>query len=108
NCEIVADVVEIARAEGCTVAARSIAIERAGPRGYSEMRVFVLRPDFARIDAATAMIRERMGQFGALAGQRRAAMGAVAAQPAVASYVRLAARVRKGELVLKPEQQPAF
>lgn len=108
NCEIVADLVEITQAEGCAIAAKRIAIERAVPRGHSEMRVFVLRPDCARIDAAIGMIRERVGQFVELAGQRRAALGAVAAQSEVASYVRLAGRVRKGELVLAPEQQPAF
>jgi hypothetical protein len=108
NCEIVADVVELTQAEGCAVAAKRIVIERAAPRGHSEMRVFVIRPDCARMDAAIDMIRERVGQFGELAGQRRAAMGAVAAQPEVASYVKLAGRVRKGELVLTPEQQPAF
>lgn len=108
NCEILADVVEITQAEGCAIAARRIAIERAAPRGNSEMRVFVLRPDCSRIDAAIDMIRERVGQFGELAGQRRAAMGALAAQPEVASYVKLAGRVRKGELLLTPEQEPAF
>ncbi|RZA33633.1 MAG: DUF342 domain-containing protein [Lysobacteraceae bacterium] len=108
NCEIIADVVEIIQAEGCAIAAKRITIERAAPRGHSEMRLFVLRPDCARLDAAIGMIRERVGQFGELAAQRRAAMGAVAAQPEVASYVRLAGRVRKGELVLTPEQQPAF
>ncbi len=108
NCEIVADEVLIGQAEGCAIAAKRIAIECAAPRGHSEMRVFVLRPDCARIDAAIGMIRERIKQFGQLAAQRRSAMGAVAAQPEVASYVKLAGRVRKGELVLTPEQQPAF
>lgn len=108
NCEIVADEVVIGKAEGCAVAARRIVIECAAPRGHSEMRVFVLRPDCSRIEAAIGMIHERVGQFGELAAQRRAAMGALAAQPDVASYVKLAGRVRKGELVLTPEQQPAF
>lgn len=108
NCEIVADVVELTRAEGCAVAAKRITIERAAPRGHNEMRVFVIRPDCARMDAAIGMIRERVGQFGELAGQRRAAMGALAAQPDVASYVKLAGRVRKGELALTAAQQPAF
>ena len=108
NCDIVADVVEVGQAEGCAIAARRIAIERAAPRGHSEMRVFVLRPDCARIDAAIGMIRERVGQFGRLAQDRRASMAGLSAQAEVASYVRLAGRVRKGELVLTPEQQPAF
>ena len=108
NCEIVADEVEVGQAEGCVIAARRIAIERAAPRGHSEMRVFVLRPDCARIDEAIGLIRERVGQFGQLAQGRRAEMGALSAQQEVASYVKLAGRVRKGELVLTPEQQPAF
>jgi hypothetical protein len=108
NCEIVADVVEAGQAEGCAIAAKQISIGRAAPRGHSEMRVFVLRPDCRRVDAAIGMIRERVAQFGELVQERRAAMGTVAAQPEVAGYVRLAGRVRKGELVLTPEQQPAF
>jgi uncharacterized protein len=108
NCEIIADVVEIGHAEGCAIAAKRIVIERAAPRGHCEMRVFALRPDCGRIDTTMAMIGERVAQFGELALQRRAAMATVAAQPDVASYVKLAARVRKGELVLTPEQQPTF
>jgi len=108
NCEIMADEVEIAQAEGCAVAARIVKIERALPRGNSEMRVTVLRPDCARIDKAIGMIRERVAQFGQLAEQRRTKIGALTAQPDVASYVKLAGRVRKGDLVLTPEQQPAF
>jgi hypothetical protein len=108
NCDIIADVVEAGQAEGCAIAAKRVTIERAAPRGHSEMRVFVLRPDCTRIDAAMTMIRERVGQFGELVLQRRATMAGVAAQPDVASYVKLAGRVRKGELVLTPEQQPMF
>ncbi|VXC03818.1 flagellar assembly protein A [Massilia sp. 9I] len=108
NCDIIADVVEVTQAEGCAIAAKRIAIECAAPRGHSEMRVFVLRPDCTRVDAAIGMIGERIAQFGQLIEQRRGAMAAVAAQPEVASYVKLAGRVRKGELVLTPEQQTAF
>ena len=108
NCEIIAEVVEVGQAEGCAIAARQVRIERAAPRGHSEMRVFVLRPDCTRIDAAIDMIGERIAQFGELAAQRRAAMQELAAQPDVASYVKLAGRVRKGELVLSVEQQPMF
>jgi len=108
NCDIMADVVEIGQAEGCAIAARRITLERAAPRGHSEMRVFVLRPDCGRIDEAMAMIRERVAEFGRLAAQRRATMAELTARAEVASYVRLAARVRKGELVLTREQQPAF
>jgi hypothetical protein len=108
NCEIIADEVVVGQAEGCAIAARRVTIERAAPRGHSEMRVFVLRPDCSRIDAAIGMIGERIHQFGELAAQRRTAMQDLSARPEVASYVKLAGRVRKGELVLTPEQQPMF
>ena len=108
NCDIMADEVEIGQAEGCAIAARRVSIERALPRGHSEMRVFVLRPDCSRIEQAIGMIRERVGQFGHLAEQRRAAVASLAAQAEVANYVKLAGRVRKGELVLTEQQQPAF
>ncbi|UVW27515.1 FapA family protein [Massilia sp. H6] len=108
NCEIVADEVVVGQAEGCAIAARRVVIEQAAPRGNSELRVFVLRPDCSRIDAAIDMISTRIAQFGELAAQRRAALQALSAQPDVASYVKLAGRVRKGELVLSPEQQPMF
>ncbi len=108
NCEIIADEVSVGQAEGCAIAARRVTIERAAPRGHSELRVFVLRPDCTRIDAAIGMLGERVAQFGQLAARRRAAMQELAAQPDVASYVKLAGRVRKGELVLTPEQQPMF
>jgi hypothetical protein len=108
NCDIIADEVDVKQAEGCAIAGKRVRIERAAPRGHSEMRVFVLRPDCTRIEAAMVLIRERVDQFGELGAQRRAAMAALAAQPDVASYVKLAGRVRKGELVLSPEQQPMF
>ncbi|MEW6761018.1 MAG: flagellar assembly protein A [Pseudomonadota bacterium] len=108
NCDIMADEVDVGQAEGCAIAARRVSIERALPRGHSEMRVFVLRPDCSRIDNAIGMIRERVGQFGRLVEQRRAAIASLAAQPEVANYVKLAGRVRKGELVLTEQQQPAF
>ncbi|MGG7604155.1 flagellar assembly protein A [Massilia sp. BKSP1R2A-1] len=108
NCDIMADEVEVGQAEGCAIAARRVSIECALPRGHSEMRVFVLCPDCSRIDKAIGMIRERVGQFGQLVEGRRAAIASLTAQPEVANYVKLAGRVRKGELVLTPEQQPAF
>jgi hypothetical protein len=43
-----------------------------------------------------------------LAAKRQAELDRLTAQPDVRKYVALAARVRKGELVLSPEQAPHF
>lgn len=108
NCEIMADEVEVAYAEGGAIAGRRVAIGRAAPRRQGEMLVVVLRPDCGRIDEAMAQVRARIDQFGELAARLRAAMDEASAEPELRKYMLLATRVRKGELVLTPAQQPQF
>ncbi|MDY0977468.1 flagellar assembly protein A [Massilia sp. CFBP9012] len=108
NCEIIGDEVEVAHAEGSAIAGRRVAIGRAAPWKQGEMLVWLLRPDCARVDAAMAQVRERMDQFAQLAAQRRSAMEALTGQPEMRKYLLIAPRLRKGELVLTPEQEPQF
>ncbi len=108
NCEIIGDEVEVAHAEGSAIAGRRVAIGRAAPWKQGEMLVWLLRPDCARVDAAMAQVRERMDQFVQLAAQRRSAMEALTGQPEMRKYLLIAPRLRKGELVLTPEQEPQF
>ncbi|WP_229452077.1 flagellar assembly protein A [Massilia niastensis] len=108
NCEILADEVEIAHAEGSAVAGRRVTIGCAAPKRQSEMRVFVLRPDCARVEEAIGQVGARIAQFGALAGRHRAALEALSGQPALRKYLMLARRVRTGELKLTAEQEPQF
>jgi hypothetical protein len=108
NCEILALEVEVAQAEGCAIAGRSLRIGSAAPRRQNEMLVYVLRPDCSRILDAQAQVRERVAQFGELAARHRAARDALGAEPELRKYLQLAPRIRKGELVLSPQQQPQF
>jgi len=108
NCEIIGDEVEVAHAEGSAIAGRRVAIGRAAPWKQGEMLVWLLRPDCARVDAAMAQVRERMDQFAQLAAQRRSAMEALTGLPEMRKYLLIAPRLRKGELVLTPEQEPQF
>ena len=108
NCEIIGDEVEVAHAEGSAIAGRRVAIGSAAPWKQGEMLVWLLRPDCARIDAAMAQVRERVDQFGHLAAQRRSAIETLTGQPGMRKYLLIAPRLRKGELVLTPEQEPQF
>jgi len=108
NCEILADEVEVEVAEGSAIAGRKVTIGRAGPRRQNEMLVFVLRPDCSRFTDAMAQIRERVGQFGELAGRHRADIEALGARADLSKYLQLAPRIRKGELVLTADQQAQF
>lgn len=108
NCEIMGDEVEVAHAEGCAIAGRRVTIGSAAPWKQGEMLVWLLRPDCAKIDAALAQVQERVAQFVALAARHRVAIEALTAQPELRKYLMLAPRLRKGELVLTPEQAPQF
>ena len=108
NCEIIGDEVEVAHAEGSAIAGRRVAIGSAGPWKQGEMLVWLLRPDCARIDKALAQVRERVDQFAQLAARQRAAIDALTGQPGMRKYLLLAPRLRTGELVLTPEQEPQF
>ena len=108
NCEIMADEVVIKQAEGCAIAARSITIESAGPRKQSEMSMFALVPDNAKVDEVIAQMRERIADFEGIAARRQAEMDELTNQPEVKKYVMLASKIRKKELVLTPDQVPQF
>lgn len=108
NCEIIAEEVVIKQAEGCAIAARKISIETAAPRKQSEMLVYALRPDSARIDEVIEQMNLRVAEFGQLAARRKAEMEALTSQPEVRKYVMLASKIRKKELTLTPEQLPQF
>ncbi len=108
NCEIMADEVVIRQAEGCAVAARKVTIDSAGPRKQSEMQIFAMEPDSARIDEAIAAMNEKAEGFAELAVKRKAEMEELTGQPEVRKYVMLASKIRKKELTLTPEQLPQF
>jgi len=108
NCEIMGDDVQVKHAEGSAIAGRCVRIGRAAPWKQGEMLVYLLRPDCARIDDAMAQVRERIGQFGQLAARHRASIETLSAQPHLSKYLKIAPRIRSGDLVLKPEQVPQF
>jgi len=108
NCEIMADEVVIGQAEGCAIAARKISIDSAGPRKQSEMHIFALEPDSARIDEAIVTMTAKAASFGELVTLRKAEMEAITSQPEVRKYMLLASKIRKNELTLTAEQLPQF
>jgi hypothetical protein len=108
NCEIIGEEVRVGVAEGCAIAGLHVTVETAAPWRQSEMVVYALRPDCAALDKVLEQVRQRVGELGQLAARRQAEMERMTAQPDVRKYVALAARVRKGELVLSPEQALHF
>jgi uncharacterized protein len=108
NCEVVGDEVVLGVAEGCALAGRRVTVECTVPRKQSEMLVAVLRAEGQQIDEVIAAVTQRVAQFATLAAQLKAALDAMTAKPDVRRYLMLAARVRKGEVNLTPEQARQF
>ena len=108
NCEIMADEVIIQSAEGCAIAARKITIESAGPRKQTEMQLFALEPDSARIDEAIVAMTAKADEYGQAVVAHKAEMECLTSEPDVRKYVMLASKIRKNELTLTPEQVPQF
>jgi hypothetical protein len=108
NCEIIGEQVQVGVAEGCAIAGLHVTVDAAAPWRQGEMVVYALRPDCAALDKVLDQLRQRVGELGQLRARRQAEMERLTAQPGVRKYVALAARIRKGELVLSPEQAPTF
>ncbi len=108
NCEILADEIVIKQAEGCALGARKVTIDSAGPRKQSEMTIFAMQPDNARIDEVIEAMSQRVEDYARTVEQRRAEMESLTGEPEVRKYVLLASKIRKKELILTPEQVPQF
>jgi hypothetical protein len=108
NCEIVGDEVVVGMAEGCALAGRRVTVECTVPRKQSEMLVAVLCAEGQKIDEVIAAVGQRIAQFADLAGRLKAGMDAMTGRDDVRRYLMLAARVRKGEVALSPEQTRQF
>ena len=108
NCEIVGDEVVVGIAEGCALAGRRVTVECTVPRKQSEMLVAVLCAEGQKIDEVIAAVGQRIAQFADLAVRLKTGMDAMTGKDDVRRYLMLAARVRKGEVALSPEQTRQF
>src|SRR5476651_2308316 len=108
NCDIIADEVVIKVAEGCAIAARKIEIASAGPRKQAEMLIFALVPDTSKYDKRIAELELEMARHEAAAQGHKQEIDSITNQQEVRSYLTLATRVRKREVVLTADQEPLF
>jgi hypothetical protein len=108
NCEIIADEISIGNAEGCALAARRISIDSTAPWRDSEMLVYALCADCARIDEVLEQVGARLAQFEAAAARHKTDLVHLCAQPGVRKYLEIAGRLRSGEMTLTPAQAQQF
>jgi hypothetical protein len=108
NCEIIADEISIGGAEGCALAGRRVSIDSTAPWRGSEMLVYALCADCARIDEVLEQLGARLAQFEAAATRHKTDLAHLCAQPEVRKYLEIAGRLRAGEMTLTPTQAQQF
>jgi hypothetical protein len=95
-------------AEGCAIGGLRVTVGSAAPRRQGEMVVVAMHPDSAGIEQALTQVGQRVAQFAELVARHKAEMARLTSQPEVRGYLQLAARVRKNEITLTPEQLKAI
>lgn len=105
NCDILADEILIGTAEGCALAGKTIALGSAAPRKQSEMLVFVPVPDLGEFDRKIVALQDKIAEIDLAVRKKSQALESVTAQADVKKYLMVAAKVKKGEITLTPEQQ---
>ena len=105
NCTIVGVAIEIEIAEGCAVAGKEIRIKIAHSLRDTQTVVSVLLPDLSGFKARAAEIGKRIAEIGLKIEERRKKSAAIAGQQEVRSYLLIAGKVQRKEIVLTDEQK---
>jgi hypothetical protein len=108
SCDILADELEMAVADGCALGAKSVVIKLARPRGQTETLVSLLLPDLAAQAHAIAEANEALVAIDADDAKAAHNAEALRGVPEVAKYLLLMGKIRRQELTLTAEQKPAF
>ena len=104
SCDIVAEQVEATYLEGCAVAAETIHIETSHNRRDAETAVSLLIPDFAEYRAREKALAEELDKI----RQNQAALSGQIAQlrdqPELTKFIALDMKLKKGEIKLNDQQ----
>ena len=107
-CDIVADALILDLAEGCAAAAKNIHVRIARARRDADNALLVLVPDFSAADAAIADLQQKRAALEQAIAAHREKVDAVRGDKDVASYLRLAGRLRRREASLNAEQEAGW
>ena len=105
TCTIVGEAIEIEIAEGCAVAGKEIHIKIAHSLRDVQTVVSVLVPDLSGFRARTAEIGNRIDEIGLKIEERRRKYAAITEQTDVRSYLLIAGKVQRKEIILTDEQK---
>ncbi|MCB1889582.1 MAG: DUF342 domain-containing protein [Rhodocyclaceae bacterium] len=107
-CEIWGESVEVRDARGCNIAGADVVIEHAAARGSNDTAIFMMLPRTTDIDKELARFRAELGRLDEADEKADGRRARLSEDPDFSRYAQLMARVRAGDVALKPEQKPAL
>ncbi len=107
-CTIVADELEIDIAESCAVASGALHVRLSRSRRGIDNVFLVLVPDLSGYQAQIIALQKRSETLLDTMAAQREKIAALRSEKELANYLRLAERLRRNELTLRPEQEVSW
>lgn len=104
-CQIIGDRIEIAHSEGCAIGGKTVSIGKAGARKDVETIVSLFTPDFSELDEQCKELEKQRAETVLHLEQHHAQMTELQHQPALASFMALQSKIKRGEIQLNAAQQ---
>lgn len=105
SCTIVAEEVNIVESIACAIATRNAVIERAGDKRDVETLITMAIPDYSRLDKRIIDISEGITDIEGRRALRQAAADTLASSDELKNYLNIQTRVRSGGMKLTPQQE---
>lgn len=105
RCDLLADELEVERADGCALAGKAIHVVASGSRGQNDCVLSLLIPDLSGYQARINAVNKKRELLLQNSESQRAKGAALRAQKEVASYLAVAGKLQRKELTLSAEQQ---
>lgn len=105
NCDILADEVSLEVSEACALAARTIHVRNTRSRREMDSVLLLLLPDLAEHEARIASLQRQHATLASTIADHRARIDAFRGDKDLESYLLLAGKLRRQEVVLSAEQQ---
>ena len=107
-CTIVAEEVAITDASSCAIAARKVFLDRSSSRKDVETLVTMAIPDYSRLDKSIAEVNQGIIDIEGRRAVRQAAVDTLSGSDELKSYLGIQSRIRSGAMKLSAQQEDQF
>ena len=108
NCEIVAEELHLGIAEGCAIAGKHLQITSSNTRKNRETVIAILLPDIASYDRQIAEAKDNLAKIEHSIQTKLREIASTQSDPGFARYLVISEKVRAGTIAFTPEQQAGW